>query len=255
MTLKGVIDFKPVADSFTSSEREVPYVAAITLTKLVGDAQAGIKTAMPEVFSRVADFTLRGVYTRSASKSKLESEVYIPDSPDNHGKSTREYLRPGAVGASARNQKRSEYLLTRMGALPAGWVTTPGKGLVKQGDGNLGPVYKQIINVLQIRGDAKPVSQRSQKGAKRLGVAALFFVVAPGPNNRGKNGGWLPPGVWKHLPGGDIAQILKFVKKASYKPRLDLKKIATAVVQKNLVPRWRESAEIIKQKFAKSEDR
>lgn len=252
MKLKGEVDYRPVADAFTSSASELPYVAAITLTKVAGDAREAIKQKMPEVFSRVADFTLRGVYTRSASKSKLESEVYVPDSVENSGKATREYLRPGAMGSAQRSQKRSEYLLTRMGALPAGWVTTPGKGMEKQGNGNSGPVYKQIINVLQIRGDVKPVSQRSQKGAKRLGVAALFFVVAPGPNKRGKNGGWLPPGVWKHLPGGQITQVLKFVKKASYRPRLDVKQIASDAVKKNLEPRWRESAGIIRQRFSKS---
>lgn len=243
---------KPVADAMAVSERQVPYVAAITLTRLANDARDEIRAQMPQVFDRVADFTLRGVYTRPATKSNLSSEVYFPESSAQEGKGTREYIRPGADGAMRRAQKKSEFLLTRMGVLPPGWVTTPGRGMPDSGKGNAGPVYKQIINVLQLRGDAKPVSQRSANGAKRLGVAALFFAVAPGPNTKAKNGGWLPPGVWKHLPGGQITQILKFVRKASYKRRLDVKKIAADVKEKKLVARWNEAATLITERFRRA---
>lgn len=251
MKITPTVDYKPVAESFGLSERQTPYAAAIALTKLAGDTRDEIRKQMPQVFDRIADFTLRGVYTRSASKSNLVAEVYFPESAEQEGRGSREYIRPGAEGAMRRAQKKSEFLLTRMGALPAGWVTVPGKGMPTAGNGNLGPVYRQIINVLQIRTDAKPVSGRSQKGAARLGVAALFFVVTPGANTKGKNGGWLPPGVWKHLPGGRIVQMLKFVKKAGYKKRLDVKAIAADVVNRQLATRWSEAAGIIKERFSK----
>jgi hypothetical protein len=251
MKISTTIDYKPTADAFGLSEKQTPYAAAIALTRLAGDMRDEIRKQMPDVFARVADFTLRGVYIRSASKSNLMAEVYFPESAEQEGRGSREYIRPGAEGATRRAQKKSEYLLTRMGALPVGWVTVPGKGMPTVGNGNLGPVYRQIINVLQIRRDAKPVSGRSQKGAARLGVAALFFVVQPGANTKGKNGGWLPPGVWKHLPGGQIVQMLKFVKKASYKKRLDVKAIAADVLSKQLPTRWREAAGIIKERFSK----
>lgn len=252
MKIQTVVESGQVIDAFAVSAKQVPYVAAITLTKLSEDGRLALQKKMPVSFDRPTDYTLRGVYTRSASKSKLEAEVYVPDSTDAQGRSKREYIRPGAAGSPGRRQKRTEFLLTKTGALPTGWVTTPGKGAVLDAYGNIsGSVYKQIINVLQIRRDTKPVSGRSQKAAARLKVDALFFVVKPGPNKQAKNGGWLPPGVWRNLPGGKITQILKFVKKATYKPRLDLKQVATEAVNDNLARRWRESSLIIAERFAR----
>lgn len=230
----------------------LPYVAAATLTALAGDGGKRVQKRMPEVFDRPTDFTVRGVFTRGATAAKLEAVVYVPESEEASGKPKREYIRPGAEGAARRNQKKTEFLLTRIGALPQGWVTTPGKGAQLDRHGNVpGSVYKQIINVLQLRyNNPKPVSGRSQKTAKRLGVSALFFAVAPGLNTLGKNGGWLPPGVWKHLPGGGITQVLKFVKKASYKPRLNIEREVRQAVELNIDRRWREKFTVIQDKFS-----
>lgn len=253
MIITTTVDSKSVSDSFTASTRQLPYVAAAVLTGLAADTQAGLVREAGQVFDRPTDYTLRAFWKTSASKGKLEATVYVPDSDDGQGRQRREYLRPGVNDTPARNQKRTEYLLSRMGALPTGWVTTPGKGAELNANGNLGgPVYKQIINVLQIRGDAKPVSARSTKSAKRLGVVALFFVVPPGANKRGKRGSWLPPGVWKHLPGGNISQILKFVQKAAYKKRLDIDRVASEVVEQKLPARWAEASRLIAERFAAS---
>jgi hypothetical protein len=232
---------------------ETPYAVAVMLTRLVGDLSGGFASRLPSVFDRPTDFTLRSFYTKGASKSSLEAIVYVPQSQDDQGKSTREYMRPEAMGTPARHQKRTEYLLTRIGALPPGWVTTPGRGAELDAHGNLpGSVYRQIINVLQIRYNSpKPVSQRSQKAAARLGVAALFFVVAPGKNQLGKNGGWLPPGVWKHLPGHRITQVLKFVSRASYKPRFNMATEAAPILRQQIPVRWAEAAALIRAKFSR----
>lgn len=252
--IKGEVEYRIAADELSVvTPRMVPYVAATLATKLAGDVRGALQLAMPQVFDRPTDFTLRGVYTKGATKVDMTSEVYFPDSQEEDGRAKREYIRPGAAGAARRHQKKTEYLLTRIGALPVGWVTTPGKGAQLDAQGNVaGSVYKQIINVLQIRyNKPKPVSGRSAKAAKRLNVDALFFAVTPGVNALGKGGGWLPPGVWKHLPGGKIAQILKFVRKASYKPRLDLEKIGIDEVRRSIGPRWRESIATITERFAR----
>jgi hypothetical protein len=240
-------------DLMETVPRQVPYVAAVMLTRLAGDLREGFQKRLPETFDRPTDFTVRGVFTKPASKSELEAAVYFPDSEDEDGKSKREYIRPGAEGTAGRHQKRTEYLLTRIGALPVGWVTTPGKGAPLNQYGNLeGSVYRQIINVLQIRyNKPKPVSQRAQKAATKLGVEALFFVVSPGANKLGRGGGWLPPGVWKHLPGHRITQILKFVRKASYRPRFKLQDEAAPILDKQVPVRWNEAVALIADKFSK----
>jgi hypothetical protein len=252
MKFDAIVHYRLAADALqVEAPRMIPYVAATLATKLAGDVRGGVQRAMPQVFDRPEDFTIRGVYTKGATKVDMTSEVYFPESQEEQGRAKREYIRPGARGAASRRQKKTEYLLTRIGALPPGWVTTPGKGAQLNEHGNLGgPVYRQIINVLQIRyNKPKPVSARSTKAASRLNVAALFFAVPPGANKLGKGGGWLPPGVWKHLPGGKITQILKFVKKASYQPRLDLKKIALEEVKRSIGARWRESIAVVAERF------
>jgi hypothetical protein len=256
MKFSAVIDGKHVVTDLTVTvPRHVPYAAATMLTRLVGqDVQPGFVKRLPQAFDRPTDFTLRGVYTKGASARSLEALAYFPESQEERGRAKREYMRPGAQGAASRRQKKTEFLLTRMGALPPGWVTTPGRGAQLDGHGNIpGSVYKQIINVLQIRYNApKPVSQRSQKAAKRLSVPTLFFVVSPGPNKLAKGGGWLPPGVWKHLPGGRISQILRFVKKASYSRRFDVKAEGWSIVRAALPGRWREAVQLIAAKFSKA---
>jgi len=255
MKITAIIDAKDVITNLTvTTPRQLPYVAAVMLSKIAReDLRPGFQKRLPEAFDRPTDFTIRGVYTKPANARQLEAMVYFPESQEELGRAKREYMRPGAQGAAARRQKKTEFLLSRMGALPAGWVTTPGKGAQLDQHGNIpGSVYKQIINVLQIRYNApKPVSARSAKAAKRLGVASIFFVVSPGPNKLSKGGGWLPPGVWRHLPGGQITQILKFVKRASYQPRFKVKEEGVTIIRRVLPTRWREAVALIADRFAK----
>jgi hypothetical protein len=256
MEIGGGVDVSGAANTLkVEAPRQLPYVFAATLTKLAWDVRAGFQERMPEVFDRPVDFTVRGVRVEGATRDTLTAQVYIPDSDEEHGKALREYLRPGVEGTYRRQQKKTEFLLSRLGILPPGWVTTPGKGAKLDGYGNLsGRVYAQIINVLQLKAQViggRTVAERSAKRAKKLGVEAEYFAVAPGANKLGKNGGWLPPGVWKHLPGHKITQILKFIQKASYKPRLKLREEAAPVVDRMLATRWSEAAIAIASKFAK----
>lgn len=254
MKVRGTVEGAELESSFAQSERQVPYAAAIFLTKIAVDGRSRVQRRMGEVFDNPTDWTQRGVFTKGATRDELVAEVYFPQSQEQRGRADREYIRPETQGAAARQQKKTEYLLTRIGVLPPGWVTTPGKGAKLDSHGNLaGSVYKQIINVLQLRyTNPKPVSARSQKGAKRLGVESLFFAVAPGPNKLAKGGGWLPPGVWKHLPGHRITQILKFVQKAGYKQRLNLEQEIKQVLGSQGARRWEEASEIIRERFNRS---
>lgn len=245
MKFGAIVKSSGVKDAFSVTARQLPHVAARVLSSLAEDAKATLIKTMPEVFDRPTKYTLDSASVKYAQPGKLESVVFVKNSEDEQGKGVHEYLRPGAIGSSGRRQKRTEALLTRSGALPAGWVTTPGKGAQINAHGNLaGAVYAQIINVLELRTTRpKPASQRSRQDAKKLGVSKLFFVVSPGANRLAKNGGWLPPGVWKHMPGGRITQILKFVRTAKYKKRLDFEVVSLQAVNANLLTRWNQAVE------------
>lgn len=239
------------------ARRQLPFMTARLLTALGGDVQAHFKRRLPVAFDRPTPFTQRGVFMKRADKATLTAEVFFPNSQEEHGRAQREYLQPGVNSATyARQQKKTEFLLTRMGVLPAGWVTVPGRYIQNgrlDGYGNMpGAYYKQIIRNLQIKSHAlKPVTAASQRRAARMGVDNEFFAVTPGRNSLANGGGWLPPGVWKRQGKGGrtLLQYLKFVRKASYRQRFDVKAEAETAVRANLEPRWRSVVSDMATKF------
>ena len=232
-----------VSDALELVQRQLPaavqYVKPTFLTGVAKGVQGAITKQLPVAFDRPTPFTVRSVWVKPAQKSKPVSEVYFPNSAPSYGKNLREYMRPGAEGASARRQKKTEYLLSAMDILPRGWVTVPGSYCARHldGFGNMpGSYYKELIRGLRIKttkGPPKPMFGRSQKRAERMGVQYEFFAVSPGKNSLGRNGGYLPSGVYKRTGknGRELIQYLKFVRKASYRPRLDVVKIARAEVR------------------------
>jgi hypothetical protein len=250
MDFEFEVDFKNVANALSVElPRQVPFAMAHTLTLLAKDGKEAIVKALPVVFDRPVQFTLSGVTFEKATKATMASKVFFRQSDNNSGKAKNEHIRPGAQGAVARNQKKTEFLLTRLGFLPAGWVTVPGNKMpVVASSGNMaGSYYKDIINVLQLKTGSRFESGhgryiKSQKRASKMGVATELFAVAPGLNSMAKGGGWLPPGVYKHLPGRRLLQMLKFVRKASYSKRLDVDAVVKKAVDTNLQRRWDEAA-------------
>lgn len=254
------VEYKHVTDGLNdAARRQVPFVAAKTLTALAGDASGHLVKKLPVAFDRPTLFTQRGVYTKRAEKTTLAAEVYFPQSQQERGRSLREYIQPGVSPSTyARMQKKTEYLLTRAGFLPAGWVTVPGRYIMDgklDGHGNMpGSYYKQIVRNLyikHIKGPPKPRSKASLARTARWGVDNEFFAVKPGANSLAKGGGWLPPGVYKREGAGGrtLRQYLKFVRKASYKRRLDVLGEVEIAVRFNLQRRWSESVQLITDKF------
>lgn len=248
MQIHAVFDMSAATDLLrTELPRAVPYVEAAALSEMAKRIQAEIKGGpgaggrgvIDEVFDRPTEFTRRGFFMKPATKASPVAEIFVPDSPNERGIGSREYMRPGTEKQMRRKQRRHEALLSKMGVMPPGWVTVPGKRMKLDRHGNLpGSIYKQIVNVLQLKKietvRARNVYAASVRRSARMGVENEFFAVSPGANTMAKGGGWLPPGVYRRTgPKGDnLIQYLKFVKKADYKQRLDLDKVASEVIAK-----------------------
>lgn len=261
MSLIGArVFFESSARSFREAGRMLPRVAAKTFTALAQDGRKGIRAAMRDGFDRPTPFTLSRVGFAPASPKDLRAVVGVPNSNAAGGKSTSEYLRPGAYGARARYQKKSEYLLARMGYLPRGWVMLPGSFLrgKTNGYGNVpGSYYKQIIRDLQIKntkGPPKPRFGAAQRRAARMGVSNEFFAVGSGRNTLNKGGGWLPPGVYRRTgPGGRVLQqYFRFMPRAAYDQAIDIERGVRDIVKQNAVMRWRESMIEVEAVFARN---
>lgn len=253
------IDSKQVSDALSDAARsQMPFVKAKMLTALAKGMQERLKSRLPQVFDRPTPFTQRGVFIKPADKTTQVAEVFFPESQEDAGRATREYIRPGAQGTSARRQKKTEYVLSRMGFLPAGWVTVPGSfykggGKLDQYGNINGSTYKNIIRGLGMTTSLKPrpLSGRAQKRVAAMGVESEYFAVGTGTNKLGKNGGWLPGGVYKRTgPGGrKLAQYLLFVRKASYKQRLNLRTEAKAYIDTAAQGAFDDAVALVRDKF------
>ena len=241
------------------AQTQVRFLVSKTLNGVAFDLKRHVQAQMPVRFDRPTTYAINRVTVEKSTKANLSAEVYFKESEEQRGKGKGEFIRPGAEGASSRAQKRSEYLLTRNGILPAGWVTLPGRYLASRLDGNgnvPGSYYKQFINLLQLKlietDRAKKQSMASQKRASKMGVANEFFAVKPGGNTLGAGGKFLYPGIYKRSGrGGDkLLHYFKFVKKASYKVRLDLQKETQSMIAASAQKNWNDAVEYIKRDLA-----
>lgn len=252
MEISFTVDFKDVAQQLAVEyPKQVNFAMAKTLTALARDGMEAVVKQMPVAFDRPTGFTLKAPAREDATKASQQSRVFLKDSADQGGNNKYEYLRPGVQGSSARHQKRTEMLLTSNGILPAGYVTVPGKAMpIDPSTGAMaGSYYRQIINILQLKIVEKKSARRtyaaSIKRTKKLGVEAEMFVAQPG-NRLSTGGGRLPPGVYKHLPGRKLLQMLKFVPRAAYTARFDFEQTVKDAVAANAEQRWSESVDFAK---------
>jgi hypothetical protein len=252
------VNHQPAARALREVGAMLPYVAATFLTRVAKRAEYDLAMGISRAFKDPTPYTRARVRSTQASKNALRAMVGIPDSPEQSGRSTSEYMRPGALGTPSRHQKKSEYLLSSMGYLPPGWVMVPGsymKGRL-DGYGNVpGSYYKQIIRDLQIKntkGPPKPRFGAAQRRAERMGVGAEFFAVGRGRNTLNKGGGWLPPGVYRRVgrKGEALQQYFVFVPRAKYEKRLDLPMVARETLKLDGPALWKQSMADVAARFA-----
>jgi hypothetical protein len=259
MDISLTVDFKDVVAALDqTAQRQMPFIMAKTLTGIAQDVQAQVKKQLGVKFDKPTPFTVRGVFMERAEKTRLQAAVYFPESQDASGRAQREYIRPGAEGTGARHQKKTEFLLSRMGFLPPGWVTVPGS-FFKDGNkfdqyGNIsGAYYKNIIRGLGMttKLKPKPLTKAAQKRVRTMGVDSEYIAIGTGTNKLGKNGGWLPGGVYKHTgPGGQkLVQYLLFVRRATYRARIDLQEEALKSMQETGQARFDEAVKLVTDQF------
>jgi hypothetical protein len=93
MKVRGTVEGAELESTFAQSERQVPYAAAIFLTKIAVDGRSRVQRRMSEVFDNPTDWTQRGVFTKGATRDELVAEVYFPQSQEQRGRADREYIR------------------------------------------------------------------------------------------------------------------------------------------------------------------
>lgn len=216
--------------------KQARFAGAVALNHALRAARDAERAAMARSFDRPTPYVVRnGVNITLADYRKtgpLVGEVHVvSEGQAAPGKA----LRAGVQGG-ARRAKRSELLLRRLGVLPAGHLTVPGRAAKLDAYGNI--TRGQILEVLAWfqafpeRGTGGARAWRDNitdmgKDRRRRGTRNRsgfeYFAVKPGDKSR------LTPGVYRRSLGGarfvgPVGQrpqaVLVFVPSAQYQQRL-----------------------------------
>ncbi len=158
----GIADTLTMLD--TKGKKDIPRAAAIMLTKVAGMAKIILIKHMNQAFDKPTPYTLSSVYIKSATPENMVAEIFIKDDATK-GTPPAKYLGPQVFGG-ARQQKRSEKLLARMGVIESGEVLVPWKAPLNA-FGNVSPgIIQRVLSGLQAQQDPYQQSPEAGQGYK-----------------------------------------------------------------------------------------
>lgn len=219
------------------SDRRFAATVATAMTRTAVQVRAAVQAEASSVFDRVTPYTMRQLRYVAATADKPVAAVgfNIAAVQDVFGNVVRyESGAPGSTPAGkylqfqteggTRQAKRFEVALQSAGALPKGYVVTPGQGARMDAYGNVS--RGQIIQVLSqlriqlVAGTNRSMSKDAKKQVAAQRRAGGRFFVAP-------VGGKLQPGIYqRELIGNNITPVFIFVQAARYRRRFDFYGVA-----------------------------
>lgn len=231
-------NFPDVARRLSELGKQAPFVAAVSLTRTMKDAQAAIKAEMQRSFDRPTSYALNGTFLKPATKADLEARVWVKDNPFGKGTPADRFLLPQIYGG-ARGQKGMERMLERAGLMQAGWRAVPAAGAQLDANGNVkrGQIT-QILSQLKLQAGSGHESRatgsaRSNRTIARQGVTYFALPSA----HRG-----LKPGIYlkrRFAHGAAVRPVFIFVPAVVYKPRLKFFEVGQAAVEQRFYGHFR----------------
>lgn len=233
--LTGIEGLRKELEQF--SDRRFAATVATAMTRTALQVRSAVQAEAQSVFDRVTPYTVRQLRYVAATAARPVAAVgfNIAAVQDVFGNVVRfedtgagstpagKYLQFQEEGGT-RHAKRFEVALQAFGALPKGWVVTPGQGARLDAYGNVS--RGQIIQVLSqlritlVAGAKRNMSWDARKQAAAQRKAGGRFFVAP-------VGGKLQPGIYqRELIGNNITPVFIFVKAARYRKRFDFYGVA-----------------------------
>lgn len=232
-----------VAKAWDQAAGQVPFALSVALNKTAEKARLKVRSEMPSVFDRPTPWVLNSLRVKRSTKTNLTAELAYKDK--NSVESSRSMVEPHVFGGR-RHFKAMEARLMNMGYMPKGYNAVPGGAAKLDAYGNMSRgQISQLLNVLGTyteagynKANANTVA-RLAKGNTKRGVYGFTYWVNPVGGVKGKH---LQPGVYQRIStafGSSLKPILIFVRRASYKQRLDFYGIVKETVDKNFVPEFR----------------
>lgn len=228
--------FVALTRKFEVSEQQVAFATALALTRTAEAARVAVQQEMTRVFDRPTPFTLRALRIVPATKSKLEAQVLFKDLG---GKSLADAkTRYGQqVFGGQRVVKAFERRLRKIGLLGVNEEAVPGQGARLDAYGNM--QRSQIVQILSwfeafgeagytANSTAETRRKRAEGTKQRRGER--YFLKRDKPGR----------GIYRSVQTGFgwvIQPVLMFVRRSSYRRRLDFDRVVEGVVREQL-PRW-----------------
>ena len=211
-------------------EREqLPFAAALALTGTAQDVEQELVGEMASVFDRPTRWTLNSLFVEPATKESMQARVWMKDeSPGSGGKPATEWLAPQIFGG-AREQKRSEKMLSDAGSLPAGQYILPGKGMKLDAYGNISRgTMNKILSGLGAQQDKYANSTDSKRSVGNLN---RYFILRKGSK---------PLGIAERTSRGakGMRMVIAFGRRPGYSRRFDFIGVAERTTEDRLPIRF-----------------
>jgi len=230
------LDANNVFSALSHMPEQIPFAAALALTRTAQKVKRDLQTAMPVAFKNPTPYTLRGVSLDPATKRKLEAIVWLKGDgmyePSNESLPQAKYLRPGIFGGP-RHAKSNELDMRRAGFLSGDMFTAPAyefKGKLDKYGNIPGPTILQMITSLGIQQERPGWRQNSTRESRARNSRRRLDYFVMRRNNK-------DVGIFRRKPDSDDAEtMLWFIKAPVYKKRFDFFGIANKAVHENLMP-------------------
>ena len=219
--------------------QELPDAAARILNYVGRDVRHALQADIPRRFDQPTPYTIKGVRSTTATRSKLYTEVGFKGEDGLR----KHYLAPHVFGGE-RAVKRFEWRLRMKGILPPGMYVVPGAAAKRDRYGNWSRgEMNQVLSALQAQGDTYANTDLNRTKGTRRGLRPMqrkrrvYWVGRPG-------NGRLPLGIWavgermKLDSGGfrkdRIRPVALFVRRPAYRERWDFFGIAKKAAEESV---------------------
>lgn len=202
--------------------KQVRFAASVALTRTAKEVQKQMVKDMQGTFDRPSPYTLKGTFTTTATKAKLESIVGLKDKGMRVPPAVllKEFFSGGVRGG-----KPMEKALAGLGVLPTGWRAVPGAGMPLDAYGNpKRAVVREVLGSLKSR-------LKTYKGRGKRMALVGYFVIPVGSSSH------LHPGVYWQS-GKNIKPMFVFVQQAGYRKFFDLPRTAAEVVNREFTKQF-----------------
>lgn len=207
---------------FASAAKQVPFAAARALNNAAFGINAKIKTEMQGTFQGGATaYTLRAFSVTKASKSSLQATVMLRT--DAQGGTPHAQTLAHLFTGGTRQWKKLEGLIRATGAMPAGTIAVPGRGIKLDARGNINRAQlREVLGSLRTGMQVVRNSGKTQKSTGYFTLPKQQGRLLPGIYKRTTTGGWVSRG----KASSGITPMVVFVPMGRWRQFISLDSIA-----------------------------